>query len=589
MSYAQGAVAALREALHHDSTYAPAARLLADPELRRLARLNDNGDAELIRRTSRASGDAGLLLSLAARELEWRRPDSALAFAARAADAGGDIALVELIRARGLLMQGRLQDGETAWLDGFVAAQSGAAVAAYRQDLGWIATDLELSAVDSLVNNPTLDRRRWARTFWARRGAADFRPPAARLAEHEKRVRFARREFAVRNEHRDYNSTMPFRSDQQLIDDRGVVYIRHGPPSHIVETGGTGPGSCPVYSWIYDSGPDSGLMVHFRPFFSLLISPRRFCAYADFKMVPGGVWVDANVRQLAQYDTLYAKWIGENRHVERKRLERRVIATDVDRLKLAVTTDADPHHFERDLHAVVRSYPLSDPGRILVAFALPPDGLGRIDHAGSAAIPLRLRVAALPRTEPPVTLDTTILYDASRHLRPDQWLVGYAELPVSPGRYEVRTLATGADPKAGSFRLQPGVEVTEAAAGKPTVSALVLGTSASELRWPTAAGDFPLSPIDGYRLGSEIEIYLEASGLPSNARAEVRFTLAPVSKSKRNAVQLRSTEQATGTTLIVRRSLNLTGVDPGLYTLRAEVTLPNGRKVDREQRLGIAR
>ncbi|HET8649674.1 MAG TPA: GWxTD domain-containing protein [Gemmatimonadales bacterium] len=587
MSYAQGAVAALREALRQDSTYAPAATLLANTELRRLARVDDDADAELIRRASGAGADADLLLSRMRREIDWRIPDSALALVDRAFASGADSALVELERARALLMLGRLADGAAAWLDGLASAMSDSARAAYQRDLAWVATDREMETFDSVMAEPPAARRAWGAEFWERRGAADFRSAAERLADHEERVRFALREFAVRDRNRDYNKAMGYHSDQHLIDDRGIVYIRHGPPTRIIRSGENAFLKCPVYSWLYDAGPDRGLVVHFRPYFSLMISPRRFCAYHDFKLVPGGVWVDRNVWQIAKYDSLYARWLGERRPTVRRRLGRQVVAEDLDRMVLAVTTDADPHRFARELHGVVRSYGLSDPSRILVAFSLPPDGLGLVGHGASEAIPLRLRVTALPREGSAVTLDTTILYDASRHLRPDQWLVGYVELPAPGAHYEVRTLMTGADPSAGSFHIQPAVEVPATMPGQPTVSALVLGTAASELRWPTLAGGFPLSPLDGYKVGSDVELFLEVHGLPAGAAADVELSLAPTTAPRREAVQLRSTEHAKGTTLTVRRSLSLAKVKPGLYILRAEVRLPDGQSISREQTLGV--
>ncbi len=606
MSYAQGAVAALREALRRDSAYVPAARLLASAELRRLAKLDDEADAILLERAAAATDDPTLLLLRAGRELEWHHADSALARADHALAVGGDTSLALLTRGRALLMLGRLADGYQAWLDGFGAMRSDSALAGYRRDLGWLLTDPEADALDSVMALDSVSRRQWGAAFWGRRAAVDFRTPPDRLAEHEERIRFALAEFPLRKKKRDYNKVMPFHSDQDQVDDRGVIYIRHGAPSRILLSGMDGgalpggvPGQvregpmdrvldCPIYSWLYDDGPDHGLVVHFRPFFTLMISKYRFCTSSDFKIVPGDIWIDGNAVQMAQYDSTYAKWIEERRPLHRERLQESVREKDVDRIHLAVTTDADPHHFARDLQAVTRAYGLADPGRLLVAFALPPGGLGQIHARAGDAIPLRLRLAALPERGAPATLDTTFLYDGSRKLRPDQWLVGYVEVPVSAGRYEVRSLETGTDPQAGSFTLQAGVDVPPPSTDGPTLSALLLGSVASELRWPSAAGPFPLSPLNSYPAGGTVEIYLEALGLSPDAAVDVTLSLIPEAEP-REAIKVSTTERLSETNLVVRRSIKLDRTRPGLYRLRAEIRLPEGPTIAREQELLVTK
>ena len=86
--------------------------------------------------------------------------------------------------------------------------------------------------------------------------------------------------------------------------------------------------------------------------------------------------------------------------------------------------------------------------------------------------------------------------------------------PRLTGEYEIRWLLTGADRAAGSSGLQLGVDVPAPVGGRPTVSALLLGTPNTELRWPTPAGAFPLSASNAYRVGDDMEVLLEAEDLP---------------------------------------------------------------------------
>jgi GWxTD domain-containing protein len=588
-SYIDGGIAALRRALSLDPAHAGAAALLADPAIRRIANADPTADLALIQEASdRSPKDARLLLVRARLELRSGRSDDALRATQRLLELGTDSGSALLEQARALMMSHRLDDGYASWLEGFRLARSNASMAAYRQDVQWIATTGELAEFDSLASGSA--RLAWARRFWDRRAAADFRVTAERVSEHERRVQFAISEFPLQSPDRAYNRAMPYRSSQSEVDDRGVVYVRHGPPSRVLRSGSESTQDCPVYSWLYEDGPDRGLTVHFRPFFTLLISTIRFCAIADFKLVPGGTWIDKNAIELARYDSLYSDWLeARRRPVLRQRIGRAIVAEEVDRLALAVSSDAHPLSFDRDLHAVVRSYGLGNPGRLLVAFGVPNTSLDRISLNGRAVIPLRLRIAALPRNGgEALTLDTTIAYDASRTLRADQWIVGWLEIPAPAGEFEVRSLAAGADPLAGSFGLQLPVVVPSSVPGQPSVSALVLGTTESELRWPAPGGPFPLSALNSYARHTDIEVFLSSEGLRPDTDVEVRFRLAPTKHPTRSAAGLRFTERIRTGRLVLRQSISIGDAEPGYYTLSIEIRTAAGQVVTHSQKVAIS-
>ncbi len=586
-SYAEGAIVALRRALERDSSHVAAAALLANPELRRLARESGGEDLALVRQAvGFAPSDAALLLRWTQLELRQGDADSAVVASGRLLEAGGDSALALLLRARGLLALGRPADGYDSWMLGLARTRDSAGRAAYREDVAWIATDVELATFDSLGPMGLAD---WGEAFWRRRAASAFRSAAERLAEHERRIRFALDEFALWKDERDYNKVMPYRSLQETVDDRGVVYVRHGAPSVILKSGREVVDGCPIYSWLYDAGPDRGLSVHFRPWFTLLRSSIRFCAHADFKLVPGGAWIDSNAGKLAQYDTAYANWLADWRPIHGRRRERAIVRESVNRLTLAVTTDAQPHHFARDLDARVRSYGLALPSRLVIAYGVPNTALTAVDMQGRRAFPIRLQVVALPEDGgAPVTLDTTLYFDASRHLRPDQWVVGFLEMDCPPGEYEVRALMTSADPEAGSFSLDVPVEVPSVRAGEAAVSALMLGTWTTELRWPAPGGAFPLGALHAYRQNGNLELLLLVEGLPVNRAVDVRIRIAPASDPNDEVLELRSKEQASGAQLVLRRSIGLERVEPGRYVLTAEIRPEDGERFSRTQRFVVA-
>lgn len=587
--YAQGARRALVEALRRDPAHAPAAALLAELRTRTRGGAGSATDLAAIRGAgAAATADTAYWLRRARSELEWDEPDSALAAVDRYVAAGGDAALADAERARALFALGRIEDGAVAWFTGLERA-AGTVLAAYRADLAWVARDAELAAFDSL---PPGLRLAWARGFWERRAVADFRTVPERIAEHFTRIRQALDAFRLTDPRRDFNSAMPFRSAQDLVDDRGVIWVRHGPPDEVLESDAGGDDvPCRYVSWVYRAGASAGMSVHFRPFFTLLRSDVRFCSgRADYRLVPGGEWIDHHAWWMAERDSLYAEWVAAmegRRRVAAGRLAGRVAAEEVARLELAVTTDGQPHRFAHGLGAVVRAYALGDPARLLVAFGVPAARLEAVAQGGGTVFALRLRLAALPARGFPVTLDTTLLYDARRALRPDHWVLGLLELPVAPGAWEVRSLLTDQRPDAGTTGWQSGLDVP--APGAPSVSALVLGTSGSELVWESPAGAFPLSPLNSYRRDDEVALFVEAAGLAGAASVEVRMRVRPADRPDRTVLEIRSEEPVTGGRIRLLRTIGLERLAVGAYQLEVEVRAPGGVVAARAQRFVVRR
>ena len=58
-----------------------------------------------------------------------------------------------------------------------------------------------------------------------------MRAHGERLREHYRRLLYARRHFALTVSRRFYGPADAYRSGGMEIDDRGVIYVRHGEPS----------------------------------------------------------------------------------------------------------------------------------------------------------------------------------------------------------------------------------------------------------------------------------------------------------------------------------------------------------------------
>ncbi|MDH4044975.1 MAG: GWxTD domain-containing protein, partial [Gemmatimonadota bacterium] len=196
-------------------------------------------------------------------EREMGEGDSALvAFAAYRA-VGGDRGTGILEEARTLFFLRRPDAGVDRYFAGATAPLSPEARGEYRADLVWILTSEERAAFDATAD---ADVRGWLERFWAARDAQDARAAGERLAEHYRRYFYAWRHFRLVSRHRRYTNE-PFRSDQDLVDDRGVIYIRHGEaddrarfvaradPSTDLEVE-------PNESWLY-RWPDGNRIFHF--------------------------------------------------------------------------------------------------------------------------------------------------------------------------------------------------------------------------------------------------------------------------------------------------------------------------------------
>ncbi|MBA3259962.1 MAG: GWxTD domain-containing protein, partial [Gemmatimonadales bacterium] len=244
-------------ALDADGSYAPAALALAAIALglRDTALFPETRDA--LRRAVRASrqAPADLLLAWGRIERAAGDPDSAdLAFQ-RYAAAAGSVALSSLERARTGLAAGRTA-AESLYFAGAASDDSGA-VAGYRADLAPIAEDSQLARFDRLSG---AERAGYLQRFWTDRDRYEMRADGERLREHYRRLLHARRSFALTVSRRFYGPADAYRSGSEELDDRGVIYVRHGEPAERLRPFVFG--LMPNESWRYTRA-EGDLLFHF--------------------------------------------------------------------------------------------------------------------------------------------------------------------------------------------------------------------------------------------------------------------------------------------------------------------------------------
>src|SRR5207302_11157209 len=105
-------------------------------------------------------------------------------------------------------------------------------------------------------------RAAWLERFWLRRDATEAREPGERLAEHYRRWFYAWHNFRLVSRHRHYDITERYRADQTTFDDRGAIYLRHGPPDKRATYPRVLDRLEPNETWLYRR-PEGDLIFHF--------------------------------------------------------------------------------------------------------------------------------------------------------------------------------------------------------------------------------------------------------------------------------------------------------------------------------------
>lgn len=182
-----------------------------------------------------------------------------------------DTTVAELFaRAREEFRRGQRAAGWIAYLEGVSRARTGADWGLFERDMRWIATPHELTVWRE--SGPE-NRAALVKVFWAERDARDGLEVGGRLAEQVRRLDEAMRRYrqnpgrggvpimrvAAGGATSGYGLTAlrDFVPTQDDLDDRAVVYVRHGEPTARTLSARSG-----LESWTYDRD-DRAVTVHF--------------------------------------------------------------------------------------------------------------------------------------------------------------------------------------------------------------------------------------------------------------------------------------------------------------------------------------
>ncbi len=643
MSNVQGAANALVHALALDPALPIAVNALAAaPEPR-------EGSKALVDRVATLRAERQWLTpegmaQTAAIERDGGSVDSAIALERRALATGKvDSGVVLLSLARDLYTADRPDDGHAALIAG-AGIGSDASHEAYRKELEWVASPEELAVWDTLS---TTLRSGWLDDFWAKRDVAEGRPAGARLVEHYQRIEYAMKHFRVQlpetgrqqmltytssgeyqierdalryaqanpdkcpdaatfaNDDETIGSDAPFRyyqPVQDLVDDRGVIWIRHGKPDEVARS--IADIAAEVWTYHLPTGP---LVLQFREadfggnaeantlvptlltvspgVLNDLCSPETLpCpAFPKFgPIVPGDTVLFPPTPGGDACNLPVAKAYDRMVHAEHLAPETIVHARDTGRamIDLATTTDGDPRDFTHAVHPSVQMVSLlnvldSTP-RLVVAWALPGNELSHDSlgfGTGRLLYPVHVQLMAARRRDGKrVDQDVDHQFTTTSVLGKGQFITGAAEMAVPPGTYAASIVFTQRDGRGAVDNASAlAVHGPATALG---LSDLVLGRTGSGAEWNSGGMTVPLDPFNSFPLGGKAQIYFQITGMRAGATYSSRFEVFSAADTlfRMPRLTLVFNEPAQPGIAEILRTVGLANLKAGDYRIRLTVT-----------------
>lgn len=621
VDYLSKAARAFARATQADPSFAFATVDLANAALsqRIHPRLQVALEAVRLAATSSAGGVPAVQLARGRVEREVGEADSALAAFHSYLAVGGDsgIGLFELSRTQ--FFSNHPAAAESSYYAGARHATSVAALEQYRSDLALLADSADVRAFDALGSSA--ERAAWLARFWDRRDVAEGREAGERLAEHNRRWLYARRNFRLVSRHRHYDITEVYRSSQVEFDDRGIIYLRHGEPDARATYPSDLRGVQPNLSWLYRRPPGGDLVFHFvarddasdYKLVESLVDALGFRAAVQAAGAP-----DAGVTDLyasrEQFGGAYARVarggaLAGNAIADERSAGRHAIRT-------GTTTDTYRQRFGIPLDIVVSDFVaagVTTGGQsVHIVFAIPADRLAPEPggDAGGVLYPLHFRLLVSDERDSLVArLDTLRVFSARQVLRSPSFLSGRLSVPLPAGRYRYRLLVDTPDRLAGQLVQRDTLNVPALDGRSVAASDLVVGRVGAGLVWlPRARADSGgatvdtvlLNPLDRYPTGSVAELYYELFGLASGVSYHTEVRLERVGGRSvfsrigglfgggRPPVLLEFDATAAGPATRIHRGVSLRGVAPGTYVLSVILSDPaSGTRITRQRRLQV--
>lgn len=464
------------------------------------------------------------------------------------------------------------------WYAGLRQAE-GEVLAAYRGDLAYVMPDSLLWAFD--MADPAA-REALVREFWAIRDRTELRADGERLGEHYRRLDYAMRNYRLTSARRQYDIVERFRSAQDLLDDRGIVYVRHGAPDDWVTYAAVGVEA--NESWRYRRD-DGDLLLHFvarqdvqdyrlvESAFDVLGFATTVAMRETDGMLGAYQHLEGMIRTREHLDPSYRRLLGAGRGsaaglmTEERAAGRRGLV-------VGTTTDSWPVRFDTPIPGSVRLVALGRDGTgplVHVSFAIPTTGLVAEPDGEGVAYLVRVRAGGLSVDGVPLaTLDTTVRVRQPAPLPDGDYVYGRLPLRVPAGPVLMR--AALQTPRGGFVTPMDTVRVLDPGTDRPTLSDLALGTRRIPLVWEVGADSAWFHPRAAFRSDDPMELLVEVAGVRPLApyRLEVAVRRPGGGILRRlfgggTAVRVTFAGEHPGGVARVHRVLALDRLDPGAY------------------------
>ncbi|HKH83644.1 MAG TPA: GWxTD domain-containing protein [Gemmatimonadales bacterium] len=492
---------------------------------------------------------------------------------------GANAALGFLELARTQLASGS-RDGEKAYYEGASGADDKVA-AEYLSDINPYLEDSSLMGVDTL-DGPALAHA--LRRFWTQRDWVELRGEGERLREHYRRLQYARRHFPLTISRRFYGALDAYRSGSAELDDRGIIYIRHGEPTTRLRPFVFG--TMPNESWRY-ARAEGDLLLHFSGGWDHNGGGDLY----DYRLVQSVLDLrgaaDAPPDQLLlsrqSLSTTYARMLNWGRYgaANARARERSIGAASI---AVGTTTDTYELQFPKRLGVVAD---LIAVGRTAAGslthfvFGIAASTLTPERHDGKVQYRLRLRLVALDGNDAPISsLDTLLTVQYGRPLNEGEFVVGRAEMVLPPGKWRYRaSLQQGEN--AGVVLPRDSVEVADTRAETIQLSDIALGSRGRAISWVSDAADTVLlAPTGLLRKKSDVELYYEATGAQPGLkyRHEITVLRAEGRRTSRRQplVALSFEEDAANAVIRSHRSVYVSRLKEGRYVIEIRVSGGSG-------------
>lgn len=561
-----------------DSSFVPALTALVDVTGRQMLNADPEEVLGILRRAARTSAGRSLEFLLARGRLERDQGyhDSAAAVFQQYLDLGGDRDLggFELARARlagGHLDAQRLYYEAAASTDSFVIAN-------LRRDVALIAGDSGVFGFDSAGQE---GRVAFLARFWSDRDRYDLRKDGERVAEHYRRLYYARQHFRRIARRRLITGFQEYIPKQLEFDARGEIYIRHGEPSERVDA----PDFCAV-SWRYARG-DGDLIFHFAGApaennYELIAKILTLCN-------PETLWLSSVHTWTPAYGRLVAAGPNSQRQFE---VEQEIqAARDIDE---GVTSDRYELTYADELPASsqVVAVGRGDGGSLVhFAVAIPGDQLTPDSADGIVSYLVRTRIVVLSHDGAVLASSDLTRRHLTRGAIPEgQFLTVRDTLTVPPGMATYR-IAVEQDSTRGGVFPRDSLMVGRFGFGGDAlaISDLVLGSRGVNLVWLAAPEDTVFfNPLGTFIQGSSMEIYYEIYGLQGATTYRTQLAVRKEGKD-RPEITLDFSDPASSDVTRNRRTVDLSRLGRGEYLIDVTVTGADGKQVRQSRAFRIVK